>query len=79
MSGKKKAGTGYTSPEPLPPSEPARYTASEIQDLGYFFKKFLEDTPLKKWIILSGLGAIVGALLELIHVVWLAVRYLAKF
>jgi len=77
MSAKKKVGTGYTSPEPAP--EPARYTAAEIQDLGYFFKKFLEDTRLKKWIILSGLGAAVAAGLEVIRMVWLAARFLLKF
>jgi hypothetical protein len=79
MSDKKKMGRGYTSPEPPPPIEPTRFTAAEIQDLGYFFKKFLDDTPLKKWIISSGLGAAVAATLEMIRMVWLAWRYLAKF
>lgn len=78
MSAKKKTGTGYISPEP-PPPEPARYTAAEIQDLGYFFKKFLESTPLRKWIILSGLGAAIGAGLEVIRLVWLGIRYLRGF
>jgi hypothetical protein len=79
MSARKKEGTGYTSAEPPPAPEPGRFTAAEIQDLGYFFKKFLEDTPLRKWIVLSGLGAIIAAALELIHLIWLLLRYVGKF
>ncbi len=40
-----------------------------------FFKRFLESSPLAKWIVLAG----VGGLLEVLHTLWLAVRFLAKF
>jgi hypothetical protein len=62
---------GYTPPKLKAPS----LTFSQFQEIAQFFKQYLEESPLRKWIILAG----VGGLVELIHTVWLAIRYLAKF
>ncbi len=41
-----------------------------------FFKKLLADNPLVRWSIIA---AGIGGLLEALRIVWLAIRYLAKF
>jgi hypothetical protein len=69
MSPSKKEGLGYS-----PATEP-RLTPGEYQDMAMFFKQFLEGSPLRKWIILAG----VGAGIEVLHIIWLAIRYLLKF
>ena len=66
MSTKKK-GKGFEAA-----SDPARLTAAEFQELGFFFKKLLENKYLAPWVIAAGIGAI----LEGLHVIWLAGRYL---
>lgn len=45
------------------------------KDLESHLKKLLEETGLKFWIIAAGVGAII----EGIHVVWLAARFFLKF
>jgi hypothetical protein len=40
-----------------------------------FFKTLFEDSPLAKWIKLAGLGA----LIEILRIGWLAIRYVGKF
>lgn len=62
-----KRGVGFT-----PSTAPPRLTPAEFQEIGVFFKRFLEETYLAKWIILAGIG---GAL-ETLHILWLAVRFL---
>jgi hypothetical protein len=69
MSANRKGGGNY---EPAP--EP-RLTTAEFQEIGIFFKELLENTKLGKWIILAGLGAA----LEGLHILWLAVRYIFQF
>jgi hypothetical protein len=69
MSANKRDGGGFN------PSGPPRLTAEEFQSIALFFKQFLESTTLKWWIIAAGIG---GAL-EGLHILWLAIRYLAKF
>ena len=66
MSADKKGGGGFN------PS----YTLSQFQILSEFFKKFLaENRLIKASIIAAGLGAV----LEVLHIAWLALRFLLKF
>jgi hypothetical protein len=52
------------------------YTIPQFQKLLEFAKELLAESPLVKTaIIMAG----VGGLVELLHTVWLAIRYLAKF
>ncbi len=48
-------------------------TAAEFQDLGNFFQKLNDSKTLKWWAIAAGIGAVLDGL----HVLWLAFRYLA--
>jgi hypothetical protein len=66
MSPANKPG-GYT---------PGRLTAEEIQSLGMFFKQLLADNPLVKAAIIA---AGIGGAFEILHTLWLARSYLAKF
>jgi hypothetical protein len=45
------------------------------KDLGSHLKKLLEESGLKFWIIAAGIGAIIEGL----HVLWLAARFYFKF
>ncbi len=45
------------------------------QDTANHLKGLLKDTGLEKWIIAAG----VGAILEALHIVWLAIRYIFRF
>ena len=62
---------------PTEPPEPARVnmTLDELHSMLERFKKLFEDSPLAKWIVLAG----VGGLVELVHTLWLAARYMWKF
>jgi hypothetical protein len=72
----------------LPPQEPMM-TAAQYQSLARFygeqaasFKNLFEDSTLAKWIRLAGIGgaaALVAAVVELFHLLWLAVRYFKNF
>lgn len=53
-----------------PSGKPTKLTLDEFVQV----KKIFEDSKLAKWIILAG----IGALAELLHVVWLAIRYVWK-
>ena len=66
MSNKKK-GKGFEAAD-----DSKRLTAAEFQELGFFFKQLLENRYLAPWVIAAG----VGAILEGLHIVWLAFRYL---
>jgi hypothetical protein len=58
------------------PYTPARLTTQEFQELGTFFKQLLAENPfLKASIIAAGIG---GAL-EGLHILWLALRFVARF
>jgi hypothetical protein len=50
-------------------------TIDDVQQLGRFFKDLIDSSSLKWWIIAAGLGAVIEAL----HVLWLAARYILKF
>jgi hypothetical protein len=54
------------------PAKPPRLTPAEFQDLGHLFQKLSDSKPLRAWIVAAGIGAI----LEGVHVVWLAGRFL---
>jgi hypothetical protein len=47
---------------------PTKFTFEDVQQFGDFFKKLLDDSHIRKWIILAGIG---GAL-EAAHIIWLA-------
>jgi hypothetical protein len=68
MSADRKDGKGYA-----PAGEP-RLTVSQYQSMGLFFKQLM-DSPLKWAIIAAGIGAVIEGL----HVLWLAARYLGRF
>lgn len=69
MSASNKEGGYY-------PARPARLTTEEFERLANVFKDLLAEQPLiKAAIILAGLGGAV----EILHTLWLALRYLAKF
>ena len=69
MSANKKDSGGFN------PVDAPLLTLRQMQETVEFFKKTFEDSPLAKWIVLAGLGA----LIEMLHVGWLAVRYIWKF
>lgn len=50
-------------------------TVEEFQQLGHFFKELIDSSALMWWIIAAGVGAVIEAL----HVLWLAARFLLKF
>jgi hypothetical protein len=55
---------------------PTKLTFSQYKEMALFFRDFLADKPVIKWsIILAGLGG----LLDGLHVVWLALRYVFRF
>jgi hypothetical protein len=57
-------------------SPPAKLTWGQYQEMMLFFRDFFADKPVIKWsIILAG----VGGLLESLHVVWLALRFVFRF
>ncbi len=66
MSANKIAGRGVT------PS----YTFSQWRRMMEFTKELLSESPyLKAAIVFAGIGGLV----ELLHTIWLAIRYLTKF
>jgi hypothetical protein len=57
-------------------SPPAKLTFTQYKEMALFFRDFLADKPLIKWsIILAG----VGGLLDGMHVIWSAIRYIFRF
>jgi hypothetical protein len=68
-----------------PPKEPTM-TASQYQSQQLFFreqvqsfKELFEDSTLAKWIVMAGISGLVAAVLEALHMIWLAARYVWKF
>jgi hypothetical protein len=51
------------------------YSLDDFQKMSEIFKSWVDDTKLKWWIIAAG----VGAILESLHIVWLAARYVFRF
>jgi hypothetical protein len=62
----KRIGEGYS---------PARLTPDEFRQLSEIFKAWIDSSNLKWWIIAAGIGAI----LEGLHIIWLALRYILRF
>lgn len=81
---KKKSTVGYVPPEGVIP-EPLM-TASQYQSQQTHFlemvqtlKKMFEESPLRKYIIMAGVSALVAVIIEAAHMIWLAWRYIGKF
>ena len=55
---------------------PARMTTKEFLDIASFFKDYLAENPLIRWSIIAA-GA--GAVIEALHLGWLAIRYIFRF
>ena len=51
-------------------------TAQEFQELGTFFKQLIAENPLIK---ASVIAAGIGGALEGLHILWLALRFVARF
>jgi hypothetical protein len=52
------------------------YTFSQWQKIMEFARELLAESPVVKYsIIMAGVGGVV----ELLHTIWLAIRYLEKF
>ena len=66
MSANRRNGSGFN-----PSSEPSKLTIDDVAKL----KKVLSDSGLSKWIIMAGIGAV----LESLHILWLAARFVFKF
>lgn len=69
-----KNNRGYTPADP-PPQPPARLTIEELQTLGAFFKKLLDDSKLTWAIYAAGFAAV----LEILHIIWLGFRFAFRF
>jgi len=67
VSGSKKGGGGGFAP----PENP-QLTLAQLQTIFDFFEKLRGSRRLKWWVIAAGLGAILDGL----HVVWLAFSWL---
>lgn len=70
MSPSKKS-SGYSPARP----EPSRLTFEEFEQFAKLFRKLIEGSHLKWWIIAAGVGGIAAA----IHVAWLILRYVFRF
>ncbi len=55
---------------------PVRLSVEDVQILGTFFKQLLAENPVVK---ISIIAAGIGGALEGLRIVWLAIRYLARF
>jgi hypothetical protein len=88
MSAEKKKSS-YVPSEPPPKEdqlEEPRMSASFYQeqqrfffDQAQLFKKLFEDSTLAKWIVMAGISGVIVAALEIVHLIWLAIRYVWKF
>jgi hypothetical protein len=67
MSANKKDGASGFNPS---------FTFSEFQRMAEFFKGFLAENPLVKASIIA---AGIGGALEGLHILWLVIRFLARF
>jgi hypothetical protein len=48
----------------------------DVERIGTFFKRLLADSPAIKWSIIA---AGIAGVLESIHILWLALRYIKGF
>lgn len=55
--------------------KPAKLTIAEFEQFADVINRLVNDSGLKWWIIAAGIGAI----FDILHVIWLAARYLLKF
>jgi hypothetical protein len=69
MSPRAKGTGGYV---PAPSREPASFTIAEMKELGDYFKKLFDDSPIR-WAVYAA-GA--AALLDIVHLAWLAGRFI---
>lgn len=65
-------GTGFN---PYRPPTKTKMTIEDFEQLAGVFKRLVDDSGLKWWIILAGMGALV----DILHTIWLAIRYLKGF
>jgi hypothetical protein len=72
MSNEDPAGSGARRNRPT--YTPA-LTPDDFERWAKIIKQLVSDSGLKWWIIAAGVGAVV----ETLHIVWLAARYLLKF
>jgi len=75
MSNRTGNNRGYTPVPPPPEPPPARLTIEEMQTLGTFFKRLVEDSKLTWAIYAAGIAAV----MEILHIVWLGFRFAFKF
>lgn len=68
MSASPRKNTSYTP-------APTRMTIDDVQQLAHLFKDLLDDSPLKWCIIAAGLAAVC----DMVHLLWLAARFIFKF
>jgi len=55
---------------------PSRLTFDEVKQYADLFKDLLKDNPVVKWsIILAG----IGGLFDILHTLWLAIRFWRGF
>lgn len=61
---------GYT-----PAPKPTRMTIDDVQQLAALFKGLIDGSPLKWCIIAAGISAVC----DMVHLTWLAARFIFKF
>lgn len=54
----------------------AKLTVDEIDKFAQVIKKLVDSSPLIKWAIIA---AGVGAIIDSVHILWLAARYVLRF
>ena len=69
MSGKSKDHGGFN------PAPNTAYTLEELARIQDFFTRLIKESNLRWAVVAAGIAAI----LEIIHLVWLASRYFLKF
>jgi len=57
------------------PYSPTSLSIDDFQKISEIFKAWIDSSNLKWWIIAAG----VGAVLEALHIIWLAARYIIRF
>jgi len=67
MSASQRKGT-YTP-------APTRMTIDDVQQLARLFKDLIDGSPLKWCIIAAGIAAVC----DMLHLAWLAARFIVKF
>lgn len=58
------------------PPKPTKFTFEDVANFSRLFKELLADEPFLKWAIIA---AGIGGVLESLHVLWLASRYIFRF